>query len=371
MMKRILFIGTYTPSSIGAGVGYSNQLLKDLGKNCEIDIVYFDYKNEPEYIIPNKNITVLKRVEINLWFKLKGFLSLPWIFPLFSCRFSWSVCRFIQKQITVVNYDYIYFDFSQSFAYAPFIKHPNKILMSHDVILQKYSRMKTYFKPWVRLTEAMLLKQGTTIFTFSEKDCELIQNVYNLKSQYTTFYLIPEVQNANPIELGNYFVMFGEWSREENYESLEWFLDNVYGNVSHEYKYKLIGKGLPEYLIERMEQYGDIEYLGFVENPYPIIANAIAEIVPLHKGAGVKVKCIEALACGCPIIGTEVAFEGIPKIFSSFMKRADTPMDYVNLINNWRESLESRQEFKDFFIREYNNKTILNYILSNDKISNE
>ena len=363
MMKRILYITSFTPSNHGAGIGYSNQLINDLSKNCLIDIVYFDYKNKPEYIIPNKNVNVIKRVEINTWFKLKGLLSLPWLFPLFSCRFSWKVCSFLQKQVENKNYDYVYFDFSQTFAYVPFIKHKNKILMSHDVILQKYSRMKKYLKPWVRITEPMLLKHGNAIFTFSEKDCSMLKKEYGIDSRFTTFYLKDEVLNAKPSNIGNYFVMFGDWGREENYESIEWFLDNIYEQVRPNYLYKLIGKGLPDYIKNRIEEFSNIEYLGFVEDPYPIIANAIAEIVPLHKGAGVKVKCIEALASGCPIIGTKVAFEGISDFFSSFMKQVESSSDFVDLMNTWREDLESRLSFKEFFLKEYNKKAIINYIL--------
>lgn len=364
-MKRILFISSYTPSTLGAGVGYSNQLLMTLSKSCKIDLVYFDYKGEPEYIKPNRNVNVLKRVEINIWTKIKGLILLPWIFPLFTCRFNWKTCMFLKKQVKLVHYDYVYFDFSQTFAYSLFIDHPNKILMSHDVIYQKYSRMKPYLKPWVHISENSLLKTGRVIFTFSEKDCTIIKEQYGLESLATTFFLIPDVVEAKPHKNGNYFVMFGGWSREENYEAFKWFIDNIYREVAGKFTFKVIGGGMPQHILSQIKDYKDIEYLGFLSNPYPIIANAIAEIAPLHKGAGVKVKCIEALACGCPIIGTSIAFEGISLQFSSFMQCVDDPKEYVNLIKNWRFTLEERQKFKEYFIDQYNNKTILNYILGN------
>ena len=107
---------------------------------------------------------------------------------------------------------------------------------------------------------------------------------------------------------------------------------------------------------------GNFEYLGFVDNPYPIIANALAEIAPLRKGAGVKVKCIDALGCGTPIIGTAVAFEGIPSEFSEFMINAETVDDYVSAIKDLNLTIEERIRFKKFFIERYNKKTILKYI---------
>ena len=51
--------------------------------------------------------------------------------------------------------------------------------------------------------------------------------------------------------------------------------------------------------------------------------------IPIVYRAGIKVKVIEALACGIPVIGTDIAFEGLPPLFNSFMLIAETPKDYI------------------------------------------
>ena len=109
----------------------------------------------------------------------------------------------------------------------------------------------------------------------------------------------------------------------------------------------------------------NVEYLGFVDNPYPIIANAKAEIASLHKGAGVKVKCVEALGSGTPIIGTEVAFEGIGEEYRKYMILANSPEEYKNIILDYPFTLSQKIEAKKNFIKYYNNKKILEYINGN------
>ena len=61
--------------------------------------------------------------------------------------------------------------------------------------------------------------------------------------------------------------------------------------------------------------------LGFVDNPYKIMSESLGLIAPLFHGAGIKVKVIESLACGTPVIGTEVAFEGIDFIENKYLIR--------------------------------------------------
>lgn len=357
-MKRILYICPFSPCCNHAGTVYTRQLLDELSKSCLIDLVYFYYKGDTRYKA-KEGINVLKEVEISTFFKLCGVMSCMGMFPQFSARYNRKIRRFLQTQIDSNNYDVVYFDFSQSFAYSSRLRHANKILMAHDVMAQKYARMKTYLKPWAVWSERRLLKDGA-VFTFSEKDCELIKELYGIDSQSTTFFLSKEVQEAEPSE-GDYFVFFGGWGREENYEAIEWYLDNVNPSIPN-VKCKVIGKGMPEFLRKRLEELPNFEYLGFVDNPYPIIARAKAEITPLRKGAGVKVKCIDALGCGTPVIGTEVAFEGIPKEFDAFMLRADTASDYIETITKLKLTVEERKQFKTFFIEKYNNKRILSYI---------
>ena len=362
-MARILLITPFTPDNQGRGVSPTSLLLVELSKEHIVDLVYFRYADEASYCSELDNVTVLREFVVTRGKKIMGILNRPFLFPLFTSRHNTEAVRFLQKQTTEVKYDFIYFDFSQTFSYAAYLNHPNKILMSHDVIAQKYSRMKTYLRPWAVWTERKMLKNGTVVFTFSEKDCELIRHLYDVKSYATTFFLNSNVIAAEPTEDSNYFVFFGHWGREENCEALDWFIENVYDYLSTDISFKVIGGGrMPESLKQKIITRPNIDYLGFVDNPYPIIANARAEIAPLHMGAGVKVKCVEALGSGTPLIGTEVAFEGIGYQYRNAMFMANKPEEYVSIILNFNYSVERKKKLKEFFIENYNNKAILKYI---------
>ena len=102
--------------------------------------------------------------------------------------------------------------------------------------------------------------------------------------------------------------------------------------------------------------------MGFVDDPYLLLSHAKALVSPLFNGAGIKVKVIESLACGTPVIGTEIAFEGLPKGFESSMLLANTPDEYVQAMTDVTTDVEVRKKLRSDFIECYSKDSIRHYI---------
>lgn len=360
-MKRILFITPFTPSNRDAGTNYTKHLLEVLSKNNKIDILLFRYSNDSQFVIPNDNVRILKQIKNGSFYKILNICLFPFVFPLFSVRFNWAVFKYLSSEIRKKNYDIVYFDFSQTFVYAKLLKHPCKILMSHDVIYQRFARQKSVFLGWVNWSENWLLHNANAhIFTFSQKDCILIREKYHLSSEFTNFFLPKDIITANDNMLGDYFVLFAMWKRYDNYSGLLWLIDYVFPYIDS--TVKIIGGGLSNEIKNKLKCYSNIEYYGFVENPYPIISAAKALLAPLFTGAGVKVKVIESLACGTPVIGTDVAFEGIDHGYQDFMYEVHTSQEWIRLIHNFRITYEAKLKFRKLFLYTYTKSKMIKYI---------
>ena len=305
--KKMLYICAFPPNRMTAGQNYSLNLLQDLVKNIDVDLIYWGYNSHKYDEI--RGVNVLTTPHDRKISRLICMCFFP-IFPLFSKRFNIKVALNIRKIAS--SYDYIYFDFSQIFVYSLFISHPHKIGMSHDVIFQKYSRypFSFLFSWWVKLSEKLLLRSFDSIFTFSQKDRALLAKEYDISSNVVSFYIDDSVKSISlqDIQVENYFVMYGAWNRVENIESL----DYVLSEYDNSYRIKIIGPGLSPKHLEKIKSFSNLEYLGFVDNPYIVIAKSIALIAPLFHGAGVKVKAVESLSLGTIVIGTEITFEGLP-----------------------------------------------------------
>lgn len=336
-MKHILFISAFPPSDKTAGQNYTLQLLKDISSDNVIDLLYWEYPGH-NAIIPS-SVRQVERVFLTRCKKIWNAVSNFWLFPLFTVRFSWKLCRKLQK--IVLDYDVVYFDFSQVFLYALLIKHPCKVLMSHDVISQKYSRKRlSFLYLWfVKFTERMLLDSATVRICFSDKDVDYIRREYQLETQKVSFYISNQVRTAALVDQVSekYFVLFGAWNRPENYEGLLWFCEKVLPHC--DISCVVIGGGMSED-VKRKAECDKLKCVGFVDNPYTLIASSVALIAPIFQGAGVKVKVVESLALGIPIIGTDIAFEGIDNIEYSINKQA------LILANNAYEFIQKIKEFE-------------------------
>lgn len=363
-MKKILFLTPYVPSQRAGGENFTRLLLEQLSIDNKIDLLYYRYADDPIYTCPNDNIRVVKEIINSTRLKLKNFLLKPYYHPIFSIRFNRTILHLIRNLISLNNYDLIYLDHSQMALYGKYFPKITKIYMSHDVMAQRYARRgNSLVNKMILKAENKLMKQPNTyVFTFSEKDRKIIYDTYGIDSYVTNFFLDSDVINAKPICLEKRIIFFGKWKREDNYDGLKWFFENVYKGLSKEIAIKIIGKWLPDDFVRQINEYPNVEYLGFVDNPYTMISNSLAVITPLFSGAGVKVKVVESLACGTPVIGNEIAFEGISKKFSSFMLMANSPHEYIDRIKSLDFSLKDRQQYKDKFIRLYQEKSIVNFI---------
>ena len=356
-MKRMLFVTAYPPSNQGGGELVTLDAIKRLSKDFEIDLVYFDYPSHKNLAEP-----YVKSVQVYYPSK-KGCISKIKYFPLFTRRFDKKLLSKIQSVVS--NYDILFFDFSQTAIYSLYIKHPYKVIRCHDVIFQKYGRKCKLIIPWVKYTEKKILQSAQKVFTLTKKDSELLKNEYRIDAKFSSDvldigdYVIPDI-----IELNNKFIFFGYWKRKENSDGLIWFLDKVYPLLNENRKNCLVvmGGGLSESIINLYLQKLGVKYLGYVDDCYPEIVKYSAMICPLFQGAGIKIKVLDSYITGTPVIGTDIAFEGIPYI-KDLEYRCNTPEAFATTINNFTSyNIMEKKELKKSFNSIKTGNTLINQL---------
>lgn len=343
-MKRMLFVTAYPPSNQGGGELVTLDAIKRLSTEFEIDLIYFDYPN-------HKNLAESYVKSVQVYYPSKrGCFSKITYFPLFTRRYDKRLLLKIQSEAG--NYDILFFDFSQTAIYSLYIKHPYKVIRCHDVIFQKYGRKNKFIIPWVKYTEKKILQSAQKVFALTRKDSELIKNEYSIDAKFSSDVLnISDYTIPESIELNNKFIFFGYWKRKENSDGLIWFMDKVYPLLDDNRKKSLVvmGGGLSESIITLYLQKLGITYLGYVEDCYSEIVKYSAMICPLFQGAGIKIKVLDSYAAGTPVIGTDIAFEGIPYM-KDLEYRCNIPEDFATTINNFTSyNIIEKKELKESF----------------------
>jgi glycosyltransferase involved in cell wall biosynthesis len=359
-MRRLLLITAFPPSRFSAGQNYTLNLLDDIASRYQVDVVYFNYLDQ-QYKPMHPNISVVAAVPLSPFNRILNFFRLPLFHPAISSRFSPAVLRLLKDLISRNAYDILFFDFTQVFIYSYFIKHPRKVLMAHDVLAQKYGRQGFALeRRWVYHTERKVMAEGS-LQTFSIKDQALVKELYGRTAEVVHFYLSKKIADLDlqSLRQEDYFCFFGAWNRPENSEGLRWFIQEVLPNTGA-VKYKIVGANLPADMRILIGGHPRISYVGFVEDPYIVIAKSKALIAPLFRGAGIKVKVIESLCCGTPVLGTSIAIEGIPDVAGNII-RCEGALEFIAAILSFDIPSERKTAFRNLFLKYYDNaqKTIV------------
>jgi glycosyltransferase involved in cell wall biosynthesis len=351
-MKKLLFITAFPPNNRSGGQTFSLHLLNDLSNRYAIDLIYFTYKDHE----PDKSIRVNSAQFFNV--DTLNCLRNCTRHPIFTRRFNPAILRYIKE--IAPKYDIVFFDYTQTGIYSLYLDHPYKMLRCHDVLFQKFTRKDRLFRKWVSSTEERILKSVHKVFVPSEKDADTIKNIYSIDVFFTHEYLkdfsFYEFSSNKKV-----FVSYGLWSRKENVDGLIWFIRKVYPfiNTGNGITFEVIGGGLSKKIVKAYLVPNNIQYLGFVDDPLDVLYRSSALIAPLFAGAGVKVKVIDAFTTGTPVIGTDIAFEGLPFI-ENLIYHADAPQGYINYIHNFPErSSIQKQENAAAFKRLYDNNHLL------------
>ena len=158
-MRRILLITPYNLTRREVGGAFTYQFVERLADKCIIDVVFYQYDGDV-LDKPKGNINIISSPQISGFDKYLSWLQCPLYHPLFTSRYSWWMINFINNKIKKEKYDYIVFDYSQTFAMAKRIKHDHKLLVAHDVIFQRFEREGSKLLRWIRWSESKLVRGG-------------------------------------------------------------------------------------------------------------------------------------------------------------------------------------------------------------------
>lgn len=105
-------------------------------------------------------------------------------------------------------------------------------------------------------------------------------------------------------------IFYGAMNRKENYLSAIWFIDKVMPLLADlNITFEIVGGNPPEKL--KKYESDRVHIKGFVKDVAPYFQEGLCLVAPLVLGAGVKIKVLEALSSGLPVLTNSVGIEGI------------------------------------------------------------
>ncbi len=99
-----------------------------------------------------------------------------------------------------------------------------------------------------------------------------------------------------------------------NADAVRWFVGEVFGRVRAtvpDARFVIVGARPPADIRALDDPTRGIEVRGYVADIAPLLQEAAATVVPTRAGSGMRVKILEAMATGLPVVTTTVGAEGI------------------------------------------------------------
>jgi len=268
----------------------------------------------------------------------------------------------IKKTVTENNFDIIQFE---HFLMAPYINiipksnRSKKILTLHNVGTVQFRRMfKTeknsfrkvrLFLNWVPLRywePKIAMKFDRCVVTsrvdklFLESlnpklDISVILNGVDTK-KYKMLSNKPNAKN---------FLFIGKMDYRPNIDAALYFYKEIFPIIKKQIpdcKFLVVGSNPPEEIV-RLTKDANVIVTGYVHDVKSYYEQCAVAVVPLRAGGGTRLKILEAMAFGRPVVSTSIGCEGLEVAHRENILVADKPEDFARYVSGLLTDIKLRQ----------------------------
>lgn len=137
----------------------------------------------------------------------------------------------------------------------------------------------------------------------------------------------------------------GALTYSANYDAVAYFLGEIFPLVRAQHpdaRLYVTGRtnGIP---LEALPDRTGVTFTGYLRDVRQQVAAAWASVVPLRQGGGTRLKILESLALGTPVIATSKGAEGLDLCPGEEYLRADTPQDFAHAVLRLLDDPDLRQ----------------------------
>ena len=214
--------------------------------------------------------------------------------------------------------------------------------------------------------EKRAMREFDAHIVVSEKDAERLRSlnpeasVFVIENGVDTAYYSDEqvgqahaawpaqhVRNASPKR--NRIVFVGSMDYHANVDGVTSFAREVWPRVRDrqpELVFTIVGRD-PSTQVRELTKIPGVEVTGTVDDVRPYYREALASVVPLNVGGGSRLKILEAMAAGVPVVSTSLGAEGLKVQDGENILIADTGEQLVESISSVVENADLQKQLSE------------------------
>ena len=336
-------------------------LVKYLAQKHEITLISFvrgDQSNDIHHLEPYCHaihVIPMVRSIIDDGFAMARSFStgLPWM----MARDDRREMRKMVDQLSARDiFDIAHADQLNMGQYALRVKGARTILDAHNALWLLYKRLADTMKPgprkWLLERDWRLLKdyEGKMCLDFdrviavSDDDRAALLDAAQTPREISVIPIAVDTDEFAPVDWNpgqHQIIHIGTMYWPPNIDGILWFIEEVYPRIRSQLNdvgFDVIGARPPQQIIDWSGTESGIKVTGYVEDPTIYLEQAGVMVVPLRAGGGMRVKILNAMAQGIPIVTTSLGCEGIAVEHGKHIMIADTAEEFalatVNVIED-------------------------------------
>ena len=244
-----------------------------------------------------------------------------------SVRANTTARKLIAELQRTLSFDVAHFEFTSAAYYLPTISQTtHKIITEHDITFQSLERKRCAASGFIKLFynlecirqkkwELESLTKVDEIIVLSDKDRQLLvdEGLPGEKIRVNPPAIDPKYRQIERANIERHSILYwGAMDRAENNDAVCFFIKDILPDVLKKYpeaRLYIVGANPSKEI--RAKSSPNVIVTGFVSDPLEYFKKCQIAIAPLRMGAGIKIKVLEYLEAGLPVVATPVGAEGI------------------------------------------------------------
>ena len=231
-------------------------------------------------------------------------------------------------------------------SYAYYVKLIDKINLNgaktiidtHDFLTSQHKETKDFNLGQFFEDEIKVLRKFDFIWAISIEEQYLFTQFIN-----KPIILVPHcVSNKNykPLEK-QIDLLYVASGNTHNIKSIDWFFKEIYPELDKKIKITIVGK-----ICNYIDNYDNVKKIDYVENLDPYYLKAKVVICPMLSGTGLKIKVVEALSFGLPVVCTPRGVDGLINKTENGCLVANDAEEMIRHINNLLNDYSYYEKFQ-------------------------
>lgn len=152
---------------------------------------------------------------------------------------------------------------------------------------------------------------------------------------------------TNRVRSNNTLVFVGRFSAYTNRQAVSFLAEQIWPALKREIPeiaIDIVGPDPPRNVIDLGNRDSSFRVHGFVDDVRPFLGNAAVCVCPVKDGGGTKLKILDALAMGVPLVADPIACEGIDVVEEKSVLYASVPHEYVGQVKRLLANQQLQQK---------------------------